>query len=128
MRKTAICTGFILLTLTGCTLPQRPTNVPLAAVIQQLREDFKKIKAEDPVSTLPLTDIEVVLKVSTENVAGIGAETSLPFTTPLKLNFTNQTTGTMENTVTIKFSGSGTVFFKDGKLVPMRLDQFQAPK
>ncbi|WP_426391949.1 hypothetical protein [Variovorax sp. R-27] len=128
MRVTAICSGSILLAITGCALPQHPSSVPLASVIHQLREDFKQVNAENPVSQLPLTKIEVVLKVSTERVSGIGAETSLPLDTPLKLNFSNQTTGTMENTVTLTFAGGKGPLFDQTIKAPMRLDDFQEKK
>lgn len=104
IRPTALALPCAL--LTGCCAFNPPAPVveaPLADVIKHLREELVKARADTPATSLPLTDVTVVLKVSNATVNSGSGGVSV---SPVDLKFTSQTTGSLENTITLKWSGS----------------------
>ena len=104
-----IAAAFALTYMSGCCSPVRQnvaSTIPLAAVIHQLREDLAQVRAETPASKLPLTKITVTLKVAAERATGkeIGVG-PVPLNVPLSLKFTDNVTGSMENTVIFEWDG-----------------------
>ena len=117
----AACVG-----LCGCAgFAPQPQDIPLAAVIKQVRADLQKSMKDDPITDLPLTTITLNLKVAAVKNAGGSAEVTTPSVVPVDLKFSSQTTGTMENTVTLVFSGKDSnVLF--GHVIPMQFPSVDA--
>lgn len=110
-----IAIAFTMMFFSGCCAPPRQKvagDIPLAAVIRQLRADLAQVQAETPASTLPLTKITLALKVAAESTAGkeVGVR-PLPISTPLSLKFNNNVTGSMENTVIFEWQGKSDINF-----------------
>jgi hypothetical protein len=104
----AICTALV-----GCgSMAPQPTDIPLNAVIKQVRNDLRQALKEDPVTDIPLTKITLNLKVAATKEAG--GEAGVTGTSPvLALKYSAHTSGTMENTVTIEWEGkSDSKFFQ----------------
>lgn len=91
--------------LTGCIATAPVQELPLAAVIEQIRSDLKRAQAGDPATGLPLKEITLVLKVTGSSTKGGTAEVTVPTTPAVGIKATNQVTGTMENTITLKWAG-----------------------
>lgn len=108
--RTISLAGVAISLITGCAqFSPQPQDIPLAAVIRQVRQDLQAAMADKPVTDMPLTEVTLNLKVSAVKTVGGSAGVTTPSAVPVELKFNTQATGTMENTVILKFSGDGPV-------------------
>lgn len=99
LRTLPVLVFVMSLLLQGCAHITRPVGtVPLSEVLIGLRKDIQKFQEAPggPATNLCMQDIEVVLKVANTQGSSSGVEV-----VPLK--FTADLTGSMENTITVKF-------------------------
>lgn len=96
--------------LTGCAnlFKPPPTEAPLSEVIKHIRQELVTAKNGEAATTLPLTEVTITLKVTTSQKYTSGGGVDLVFDPIKDLKFTTETSGSLENTVQLKWSGSDT--------------------
>lgn len=109
MDRWKFATCMALMALTGCAqFTPKPVvrEAPLAEVLGHIRTELIKAQAQTSATQLPLTEVVLILKVSTSNKYSSAQGTSLPFDPALDLKFTTETSGSLENTVQLKWTGT----------------------